>query len=467
MKLRGRRLLLLIALIALAVLPAAAQAQTASGFGRCFHAVVIGCQNYKHLRTLKTPLADAKAVAKVLKEQYGFTVNLLLDKNRDEIMLALSELRKTMTAEEDSLLIYYAGHGYLDEASGAGYWQPVDAEKDNIVYWLPTSEISNLLRAIRVRHVLVVADSCYSGEIVMRKSEAQLPAAVSNDEWLRRMQAKRSRQALTSGLKEPVMDGGGGGHSIFAKALLEALRENRQILDGTRLFSLIKDPVSNNALQQPVYDSIPMTGHEMGDFLLVPKELQKGGIQAQPEHKADLSFLQRSGGNSAATLPEKPRQNADLQKGRTIGQYIDYGDGTITDTKSGLMWKRCPEGLFGVNCEEGKIETYKWDDVFQRFKNIEYAGYSDWRLPTIAELKTLVYCSNGVKDKDYGRCNEGSEEPTINQQAFPNTEANYFWSGSPHADNSDLAWYVHFAYGSSSISNRVNSDAVRLVRGGW
>jgi hypothetical protein len=198
-----------------------------------------------------------------------------------------------MTAEEDSLLIYYAGHGYLDEASGAGYWQPVDAEKDNIVYWLPTSEISNLLKAIRVRHALVVADSCYSGEIVMRKSEAQLPAAVSNDEWLRRMQAKRSRQALASGLKEPVMDGGGGGHSIFAKALLEALRENRQILDGTRLFSLIKDPVSNNALQQPVYDSIPMTGHEMGDFLLVPKVLQEGGLKAQPEGKADLSFLQR------------------------------------------------------------------------------------------------------------------------------------------------------------------------------
>ncbi len=120
MKLRGRRFLLLIAL---AVVPAAAQAQTASGFGR-FHAVVIGCQNYKHLRTLKTPLADAKAVAKVLKEQYGFTVNLLLDKNRDEIMLALSELRKTMTAEEDSLLIYYAGHGYLDEASGAGTGSP-------------------------------------------------------------------------------------------------------------------------------------------------------------------------------------------------------------------------------------------------------------------------------------------------------------------------------------------------------
>jgi hypothetical protein len=147
MKLRGRRLLL----IALAVMPAVAQA--ASGFGR-FHALVIGNQNYRHLTKLKTPLADAKEVAEVLEQQYGFSVKLLLDKNRDEIMLALSELRKTMIDEQDSLLIYYAGHGYLDNVTGTGYWQPVDAEKDNDVYWLPTDEISRLLKAIRASHVL-------------------------------------------------------------------------------------------------------------------------------------------------------------------------------------------------------------------------------------------------------------------------------------------------------------------------
>uniref|UniRef100_UPI00405621AD Lcl domain-containing protein n=1 Tax=Candidatus Electronema sp. TaxID=2698783 RepID=UPI00405621AD len=487
MKQRGRCLLLLIAL---AVLPVPTQAQTASGFGR-FHAVVIGCQNYKHLRTLKTPLADAKAVAKVLKEQYGFRVNLLLDKNRDEIMLALSELRKTMTAEEDSLLIYYAGHGYLDDASGAGYWQPVDAEKDNIVYWLPTSEISNLLRAIRVRHALVVADSCYSGEIVMRKSEARLPAAVSNDEWLRRMQARRSRQALTSGLKEPVMDGGGGGHSIFAKALLEALRENRQILDGARLFSLIKDPVTDNAPQQPVYDSIPMTGHNQGDFLFVPKDLQGAAPQEQPERGTDLSFLQRSA-DSTDTPPlsppamgkisvsrqkspllspqntlqplEKLRQNPAPPKGKAIGQYIDHGDGTVTDTKTGLMWKRCSEGLSGMDCKEGKLKRYNWADAVKHFKNVKYAGYKDWRLPTIDELKTLVYCSKG-QDKDEW-CKNGSEKPTINQQAFPNTEAWAYWSWSPYMGNSAYAWYVNFRRGYSAYDSRAYVSAVRLVRGG-
>lgn len=72
-----------------------------------FHALVIGNQNYKHFNRLGTPLAEAKAVAEVLEQQYGFTVDLLLDKTRADILLSLSKLRKTMTKEEDSLLSSY------------------------------------------------------------------------------------------------------------------------------------------------------------------------------------------------------------------------------------------------------------------------------------------------------------------------------------------------------------------------
>ncbi len=153
------------------------------------------------------------------------------------------------------------------------------------------------------------------------------------------------------------------------------------------------------------------------------------------------------------------------------GQYVDNCDGTITDTKNGLMWKRCSEGLSGVNCEEGEVEKYKWDDAVKRFKDVKYANYKDWRLPTIDELKTLVYCSSGVKDKDKGTCNDNSEQPTINQQAFPNTLSSWYWSRSPDADSSYHAWTVGFVNGfsgsgSSDVVNRDNSFVVRLVRGG-
>ncbi len=167
---------------------------------------------------------------------------------------------------------------------------------------------------------------------------------------------------------------------------------------------------------------------------------------------------------------ERLRKQRELacSKGETIkiGQYIDNCNGTVTDTKTGLMWKRCSEGLSGVNCEQGKAKEYEWNDAVQRFKKVQYAGYADWRLPTIDELKTLVYCSNGVKDKDDGECNDGSEKPTINQQAFPNTLSGWYWSGSPNALNSDNAWDVNFNYGYSSANYRNLNVAVRLVRGG-
>ncbi|MCI5143242.1 MAG: DUF1566 domain-containing protein [Candidatus Electrothrix sp. ATG1] len=295
---------------------------------------------------------------------------------------------------------------------------------------------------------------------------------MNKDEWLQRMLERRSRTALTSGgLEEKVWDSGQGNrHSIFAEAFLEALRDNQVVLTGDTLFDRIKHPVIVNSPQTPQYGDVRMTGHEMGDFLLVPKALQEQKeppVVAQTEQRRRDDFARRGdNGQPVGQRIEKTESVRPVpQQDRRIGQYIDHGDGTITDTKTGLMWKRCSEGLSGVNCEDGEIEKYKWDEAVQRFKNVDYVGYSYWRLPTIDELKTLVYCSKG-KDKERKWCNDGSEEPTINQQAFPNTLAWNYWSGSPSADVSDGAWGVYFYYGVSYAYNRSSVYAVRLVRGG-
>ncbi|CAK8711538.1 hypothetical protein KKHLCK_00530 [Candidatus Electrothrix laxa] len=242
-------------------------------FGR-FHALLIGNQNYQHLKSLKTPLNDVQAVSQILKEQYGFEVKLIADVDRDTMMRAFSELRASMT-EEDNLLIYYAGHGSLDSVTGSGYWQPVDAERDNDVQWIWTSRISSTLKAIQATHVLVVSDACFSGKILTRDSDSKLSTGIGRSEWLQRMFRRRSRNALTSGGNEPVQDSGGGTHSVFGKAFLEVLTENREILDGSSLFERIKKMVILNAAQTPMYGPIPMTDHEGGDFLLVPKLLQE------------------------------------------------------------------------------------------------------------------------------------------------------------------------------------------------
>ncbi len=233
-----------------------------------FHALVIGNNSYRHLSDLKMAVSDAEAVAAMLTEVYGFNVETLIDATRYDIISALSRKRAQLT-EKDNLLIYYAGHGSLDVGSDEGYWLPVDAEPDNPVNWISNNNISGQLRAMSAKHVMVVADSCYSGKLT-RKVEANLKTGAERSAWLERMNGRRSRTALTSGGLEPVLDAGGGGYSVFAKAFIERLRNNTQVLDGQGLFDAIKRPIVVNADQTPEYADIRKAGHDGGDFLFVP-----------------------------------------------------------------------------------------------------------------------------------------------------------------------------------------------------
>ena len=131
---------------------------------------------------------------------------------------------------------------------------------------------------MKAKQVMLVVDSCYSGALT-RSSVSRLGAGMTADErlhWLRTMATRRSRTALTSGGLAPVMDAGGGRHSVFAKALLEVLEANADTLDGQRLHREVAARVAYAAAnlrfdQVPEYAPIRFAGHEAGEFFLVPK----------------------------------------------------------------------------------------------------------------------------------------------------------------------------------------------------
>jgi hypothetical protein len=230
-----------------------------------YHALVIGIDNYKNLPKLKTATHDARSIALMLQKNYGFKVNLLIDPARGDILDAFDDYLEAL-GQNDNLLIYYAGHGWLDETTDRGYWLPVDAKQGRRSRWLSNADITDTLKSLNAKHVMVVADSCYSGTLTRAAA-----VGLRDKDYLKRMSVKKARVAMVSGGLEPVADDGGTGNSPFAKAFLDALSNNTNIVDGTRLFSQIRRPVILNAQQTPEYSDVRNAGHDGGDFLFVRK----------------------------------------------------------------------------------------------------------------------------------------------------------------------------------------------------
>ncbi len=216
-----------------------------------YHALVIGANAYKHLPKLKTAINDAKSIAAKHETLYGFKVRLLLDPTRDDIIDASDDYLETLEFR-DNLLIYYAGHGWLDESTDRGYRLPVDAKKGRRSKWLSNANITDTLKSLAAKHVMVVPDCCYSGTLT-RSASVGL------------------RFAMVSSRLEPVEDNAGGGNSPFARAFLNALSDNPDIIDGTRLFAAIRRPVILDTKQTPEYSNVRDSSHDGGDFLFVRK----------------------------------------------------------------------------------------------------------------------------------------------------------------------------------------------------
>jgi len=162
----------------------------------------------------------------------------------------------------------------------------------------------------------------------------------------------------------------------------------------------------------------------------------------------------------ALVLLSASSQWVTAQTGLTAEQYPDEwpdsrytvnANGTVIDKDTGLMWKQCSEGLSGINCATGAITPFTWKAALAKgAETAAFAGYTDWRLPNVKELKSLAALNCVL--------------PSINEIVFPATASSGYWSSSPYANNSSSAWRVNFSNGLVSFLNRGNTYYVRLVR---
>jgi Protein of unknown function (DUF1566)/Viral BACON domain len=132
---------------------------------------------------------------------------------------------------------------------------------------------------------------------------------------------------------------------------------------------------------------------------------------------------------------------ASIENADALDNYTDNSDGTVTDTSTGVMWQKTASS-----------NGMTWELSLAYCEGLNLGGHTDWRLPTIKELRSLV---------DYSRC-----DPAINTTYFPNTVSSVYWSSTTYADFTSNAWGVYFFYGYDNYFNKNYSYYVRAVRGG-
>lgn len=238
-----------------------------------YYALIIGIDKYSKAWTpLDNAVNDAKAVESLLKEKYKFDhFRSLYDEQatREKIIEEMVYLVEN-AKEDDNVLIYFSGHGEYSESLNKGYWVPVDATTASVSKYISNSDIQTFLGGMKSQHTLLISDACFSGDIFRGKT-VSVPFE-NSDKYYEKIHSLKSRQAITSGGIEPVMDGGRDGHSVFAYYLLNLLKNNdSKYYDASQLYEGIKIPVTNNSEQSPKLSPIKNSGDEGGQFIFIKK----------------------------------------------------------------------------------------------------------------------------------------------------------------------------------------------------
>lgn len=250
-----------------------------------YRALIIGNNNYRdrdgRWKPLKTAVADARAVKSLLQNTYGFSdVDILENATRREVLKAFDKLSQKVLPN-DNVLVYYAGHGFMENETQRGFWVPVDAKGADNTTFLRNSTIRDELTTIasRAKHTLLVSDSCFSGSL-LRRGTRGISEVSDNEQYYKKVSNKKSVQIMAAGGLEYVDDKyKSSDHSPFTYFFLNELKNNdRAMLTMSELSTNVEKAVANNVDQVPESGVLQGAGDELGEFIFIKMDLVVEGV---------------------------------------------------------------------------------------------------------------------------------------------------------------------------------------------
>jgi uncharacterized caspase-like protein len=455
-------------------------------------ALVIGNVHYDNLGELPNDKNDADAMTQTLTN-LGFTVNKVLDLNAKQMDDEIEKFIKQL--QQDSIgLIYYSGHGL--ELAGNQYLVPINASATNIERTIVRENVSvpNIVEQLADKAALsiLILDACRNNPITKALKGKGLSNAKSGVAEVKPAHRTLIASATSSG--DTALPNCGE-NSCYTKQLLSYLKTQPQIEARILLGKVgeaVRDETKNDQEPwvtssygedfyfDPLLHTRPDDDIEAKAEAVRKLEEKAAELKAETERQEALVKKQEELAKKAEELRLEAEKNKAEDGWKTINRY-QVKDDLVKDTKTSLMWMRCSLGQDwnGKTCK-GKATEYTWDDAMKAPNNFRFMDYSDWRVPTIEELKTLVYCDNGEEQtwnmnvSEYSRCDiKDYKKPTIMNNVFPNTPSDFFWSSSPDANSETKAtissginvWAAAFHDGSATLWDTNSPSAVRLVRG--
>ena len=228
-------------------------------------ALIVSTNNYPmgwpSWSNLRTPQRDADSLASVLRKRFGFDIHRLHDPSTNDFLAALVQLNNEC-AEDEKVLIFIAGHGYLNKDFGNGYLvfkdgKSLTQETRSYSSYFPLAVLKDMVDPLRSKHVFLVLDVCFGGRFERNKNDlaltdySQMSMDVSLREWIERKDEKRSRIIIASGEAEvPDFWADSRDHSPFASKMLKALRQEQEFFSPGKLFLYTDGNVTAPVLKQ-------------------------------------------------------------------------------------------------------------------------------------------------------------------------------------------------------------------------